>query len=415
MLWNFCNFATMNSAQLYPLLLCLSSGITMCLLVASSIFLLRHHRSHQFQRAFAFTMLMLSIGFFNNFIVLTISDESTAAFVNMLLILYDYIVVGGYMIFVVTLVFPERFSTWRLALFEIPYIFAIALYAFTRSPFVYPTVQIYTFVASSILLVWLVYSIRKYNRMLLDNVGDIEHLNLNWAVVLIVLMYVVQLLWAVESLSNQSWFTVPTADSNLLFDTLWCFITIAYVLFILRKIIKQQVFTVEPATDNTIRNQETRTTIDEQAEDYYKILNNIDIESFIRENKYHLDTSLTLQKLATHLGTNRQYLSNYINRVKQKTFYEYINEFRLEDAKRLLDSWNNEQGRSMEDIATMSGFNSYATFLRQFVKKYGESPSQYLKESKKQASSVSWGGGDYQLVTYNIKHCLLKFQLTINA
>ena len=383
MLWNFCNFATMNSAQLYPLLLCLSSGITMCLLVASSIFLLRHHRSHQFQRAFAFTMLMLSFGFFNNFIVLTISDESTAAFVNMLLILYDYIVVGGYMIFVVTLVFPERFSTWRLALFEIPYIFAIALYAFTRSPFVYPAVQIYTFVASSILLVWLWYSIKKYNRMLLDNVGDIEHLNLNWAVVLIVLMYVVQLLWAVESLSNQSWFTVPTADSNLLFDTLWCFITIAYVLFILRKIIKQQVFTVEPASDNTISNQETRTTIDEQAEDYYKILNNIDIENLIKENKYHLDTSLTLQKLATLLGTNRQYLSNYINRVKQKTFYEYINEFRLEDAKRLLDSWNNEQGRSMEDIATMSGFNSYATFLRQFVRKYGESPSQYLKESKR--------------------------------
>ena len=383
MLWNFCNFATMNSAQLYPLLLCLSSGITMCLLVASSIFLLRHHHSHQFQRAFALTMLMLSIGFFNNFIVLTISDESTAAFVNMLLILYDYIVVGGYMIFVVTLVFPERFSTWRLALFEIPYIFAIALYAFTRSPFVYPAVQIYTFVASSVLLVWLVYSIRKYNRMLLDNVGDIEHLNLNWAVVLIVLMYVVQLLWAGESLSNQSWFSVPTADSNLLFDTLWCFITIAYILFILRKIIQQQVFAIEPATDNNIPAQETQATIDEQAEDYYKILNNIDIEGFIRENKYHLDTSLTLQKLATHLGTNRQYLSNYINRVKQKTFYEYINEFRLEDAKRLLDSWNNEQGRSMEDIATMSGFNSYATFLRQFVKKYGESPSQYLKESKK--------------------------------
>ena len=373
----------MNSAQLYPLLLCLSSGITMCLLVASSIFLLRHHHSHQFQRAFALTMLMLSIGFFNNFIVLTISDESTAAFVNMLLILYDYIVVGGYMIFVVTLVFPERFSTWRLALFEIPYIFAIALYAFTRSPFVYPAVQIYTFVASSVLLVWLVYSIRKYNRMLLDNVGDIEHLNLNWAVVLIVLMYVVQLLWAGESLSNQSWFSVPTADSNLLFDTLWCFITIAYILFILRKIIQQQVFAIEPATDNNIPAQETQATIDEQAEDYYKILNNIDIEGFIRENKYHLDTSLTLQKLATHLGTNRQYLSNYINRVKQKTFYEYINEFRLEDAKRLLDSWNNEQGRSMEDIATMSGFNSYATFLRQFVKKYGESPSQYLKESKK--------------------------------
>lgn len=382
MLWNFCNFATMNSAQLYPLLLCLSSGITMCLLVAGSIFLLRHHRSHQFQRAFAFTMLMLSIGFFNNFIVLTISDENTAAFVNMLLILYDYIVVGGYMIFVVTLVFPERFSTWRLALFEIPYIFAIALYAFTRSPLVYPAVQIYTFVASSILLVWLVYSIRKYNRMLLDNVGDIEHLNLNWAVVLIVLMYVVQLLWAGESLSNQSWFSVPTADSNLLFDTLWCFITIVYVLFILRKIVQQQVLVDEPSPSQT--NSEKDSLLpDETTEGYYKVLNTIDIDNLIREKQYYLDTALTLQKLATHLGTNRQYLSNFINREKQKTFYEYINDFRVEAAKHLLDGWSNGNEHSMEDLAAMSGFNSYSTFLRQFVKKYGVSPSQYLKESNK--------------------------------
>jgi AraC-like DNA-binding protein len=88
---------------------------------------------------------------------------------------------------------------------------------------------------------------------------------------------------------------------------------------------------------------------------------------------------LTLQKLATLLGTNRQYLSNYINREKQKTFYEYINDFRLEEAKKLLDNWDVERRHSMDDVATLSGFNSYATFLRSFVKKYGESPSKYLK------------------------------------
>ena len=88
---------------------------------------------------------------------------------------------------------------------------------------------------------------------------------------------------------------------------------------------------------------------------------------------------MTLQKLASHLGTNRQYLSNYINREKQKTFYEYINDFRLEEAKSLLDTYGTEHQHSIEDIATLAGFNSYSTFLRTFVKKYGESPSKYLK------------------------------------
>ena len=218
--------------------------------------------------------------------------------------------------------------------------------------------------------------------MLLDNVGDIEFLNLRWAIVLIVLLYVVQLLWAVESLSNQSWFTVPTADSNLLFDTLWCFITIVYVLFILRKIVQQQVLVDEPSPSQTSSEKDSLLP-DETTEGYYKVLNTIDIDNLIREKQYYLDTALTLQKLATHLGTNRQYLSNFINREKQKTFYEYINDFRVEAAKCLLDGCSNGNEHSMEDLASMSGFNSYSTFLRQFVKRYGVSPSQYLKESNK--------------------------------
>ena len=369
----------MNSSYFYPLLLCLASGFTMCLLIVSSIFLFLRHRSYQFQRVFAVVMLMLAVGFANNFWVLAFSEGSTAVYINMLLILYDYLIVGGYMIFVVTLVFPGLYKIWQLSLIEIPYLVAIILFAVTQSPLVYPVTQIYTFVASTVLLVWLLYSIKKHNRMLLDNVGDIEHFNLNWAAVLIVLMYMVQLLWAVESLSNQSWFTVPTADSNLLFDTLWCFITIVYVLLILRKIIQQQVLTDESVSSNT-----TEQEILSPNEEYYKVLSNIDVDNLIREKQYYLDTSLTLNKLAIHLGTNRQYLSNYINREKKKTFYEYINDFRMEAAKRLLDEWNQEQELSMEDIAAMSGFNSYSTFLRQFVKKYGETPSNYLRYNKLQ-------------------------------
>ncbi len=67
--FKFCNFADMNSAQFYPLLLCLASGFTMCLLVAVGIYLLHRHGTYQFQRAFAVVMLMLSVAFFNNFLV----------------------------------------------------------------------------------------------------------------------------------------------------------------------------------------------------------------------------------------------------------------------------------------------------------------------------------------------------------
>ena len=106
------------------------------------------------------------------------------------------------------------------------------------------------------------------------------------------------------------------------------------------------------------------------------------MESIILEKRYYQDNTLTLQKLAQSLGTNRQYLSNYINQEMHKSFYDYINDFRLTEAKSLLDGKDGENQHSLEEISMMSGFNSYATFLRSFKKKYGQTPSQYLSKKK---------------------------------
>ena len=364
----------MNTGIFYLLLLCFVSGFTQCMLIGCSILLLRQHSTYQFQRAFAIVLLMLSVGFLNNFVVSACSNMESAEFINTLLVLYDYVIVGGFMFFIVSLVFPSRYNTLQLSMFEIPYVIAIILYIITRSHLIYPVVQIFTLTVSTFLLIWLSCSIKKYNKMLRDNMGNIEYFDLHWGTILMVLLYIVQLIWAVESLSQHNWFTVSVADRNLIFDTIWCFITMAYVVLIMNKIILQQVFVV-PAQDNTTTDNPEETP----SEEYYKILNNSDIDLDINTNKYYLDATLTLQKLATHLGTNRQYLSNYINRVKGKTFYEYINDFRLEEAKNILDNWDNEHPRSMDDIAALSGFNSYSTFLRSFVKKYDVSPSKYLK------------------------------------
>lgn len=364
----------MNTGIFYLLQLCFVSGFTQCMLIGCSILLLRQHSTYQFQRAFAIVLLMLSVGFLNNFVVSACSNMESAEFINTLLVLYDYVIVGGFMFFIVSLVFPSRYNTLQLSMFEIPYVIAIILYIISRSHLIYPVVQIFTLTVSTFLLIWLSCSIKKYNKMLRDNMGNIEYFDLHWGTILMVLLYIVQLIWAVESLSQHNWFTVSVADRNLIFDTIWCFITMAYVVLIMNKIILQQVFVV-PAQDNTTTDNPEETP----SEEYYKILNNSDIDLDIKTNKYYLDATLTLQKLATHLGTNRQYLSNYINRVKGKTFYEYINDFRLEEAKNILDNWDNEHPRSMDDIAALSGFNSYSTFLRSFVKKYDVSPSKYLK------------------------------------
>ena len=370
----------MDTDSFYILLLCFVSGMTQCFLTSCGIYMLLRHRNYQFQRIFAVVLILHGFGFFNNFVVLACSEQPYSEFLNALLVLFDYVIVGGYMMFVVSLVFPNRYKTRQLLLLVIPYLIAMLLFAFSRNPKVLTVVQIYTFAVSLALLVYLFLSIRKHTRMLLDNVGDLEYFDLRWSNILIVLYFAFQLLWTIESMSQQSWFTEPSAERNLLFDTFYCLICIGIVVYVMHKLIHQQVFTISTADECENEPQEPTTTMPQP--NAGKPLIGCDIDKVMSENRYYQDNTLTLQKLAQHLGTNRQYLSNHINQELHTTFYDYINDFRLKEVKALLDSKDTESQHSLEDLAMMAGFNSYATFLRSFKKKYRQTPSQYLTEKK---------------------------------
>ena len=374
-------FAAVNNDMFYLLLLCLASGFTQAVLICSGIYMLRHHRDYLFQRIFAAVLIMHSFGFFNNFVVASCWNLPCSHFINTLLVLYDYVIVGGYMMFAVSLVFPNRYSLRQLSLMEVPFLAALIVFAVTGSPVLYPIIQIFTLTASTALLIFLESSVRKHTDMLHDNVGDLERFDLRWSAILLIVLFAVQLLWAFESVSQKTWFSVTTANWNLLFDTLYCLLTIVFVVFVMQRIIRQKVFVVYPEENETT---ELEQPVEEALSDgiqapYHKILLQHNIEEIIHEKKYYLETDLTLQKLAKYLGTNRQYLSNYINQEMHKTFYDFINDFRLEEAKRLLDAQSGDQFYSMEEIAMMSGYNTYSTFLRSFKKKYGQSPRDYLK------------------------------------
>lgn len=371
-------FADMNSDSFYILLLCFVSGFTQCMLMDCGINMLRHHREYQFQRVFALVVILHSIGFFNNFVVLACRNLPFSEFLNSLLLLFDYVIVGGYMMFGVSLVFPDRFTKWQLLLIEVPFVAAMLLFGITQNPMIIMVVQVFTVIASLVLMIYLEYSIKRHTKMLLENLGNIEYFDLRWGAILIALYFGVALVWAFESVSQRDWFTAPVVGINLLFDTIYCLIIVAVVLFAVRKMVRQKVFVVTEDENETEKgNALESNTIQQSKPPIYS-----DLDKTMLEKRYYQDNTLTLQKLAQHLGTNRQYLSNYINQEKHETFYDYINDFRLTEAKAMLDGKGTDNQHSLEDISVMSGFNSYATFLRSFKKKYGQTPSQYLTEKK---------------------------------
>ena len=91
--------------------------------------------------------------------------------------------------------------------------------------------------------------------------------------------------------------------------------------------------------------------------------------------KPFLDNSLTVKDLSDQLNMSEKHLSFLINKVLGKHFYDYINHYRIEEAKVLLK----DKDLHIQEIMYKVGFNSKSSFNTAFKKKTQKTPSQFRK------------------------------------
>lgn len=100
----------------------------------------------------------------------------------------------------------------------------------------------------------------------------------------------------------------------------------------------------------------------------------------VMENqKMYLDESLTIHSLANKLNTNSKYLSKLINTEFEKSFVVFVNEYRINEAKKLLIDEKNKN-LTIEGVGYEAGFKSKSAFNSAFKKITGDTPSSYLKK-----------------------------------
>lgn len=102
------------------------------------------------------------------------------------------------------------------------------------------------------------------------------------------------------------------------------------------------------------------------------------LEQLMQGQKAYCENLLTKERVAEILQTNRTYLSQVINEVYGKSFTQYINDLRIEEAIRRLDNPSNR--RALRLIGQDLGFNSPTTFNTQFQQRTGMTPSQYRQK-----------------------------------
>ena len=113
------------------------------------------------------------------------------------------------------------------------------------------------------------------------------------------------------------------------------------------------------------------------AEECRRIQNTL--EETMRKAKPYRNPDLKIADLATMTGVTSHALSYFFNQYLKKNYYDYINEYRVEEFKRLIVDEQYAK-YTLEALAEVCGFSSRASFFRYFKKVAGITPSEYIKQ-----------------------------------
>ena len=199
---------------------------------------------------------------------------------------------------------------------------------------------------------------RRYVRYIRENYSNIDNIDIKW------LNYVMMI-----SISGQIIWVIATFNPTFQVDIIYYISLIVMYQIVLDHCLQQKPIKIEEPEQPDVTPQ--LTTPKE-----YVFAGKM--EAMVENQQLYLNKDLTLTDIARSVQTNRTYLSDYFTRVKQQTFYDYINQLRIEQMA--IPMLQQHPEYTIDYIATESGFNSISTFRRAFTKITGKSPGQYRAE-----------------------------------
>lgn len=102
------------------------------------------------------------------------------------------------------------------------------------------------------------------------------------------------------------------------------------------------------------------------------------LDSIYSHVRKEFQRSIPLSEVADMVSMTEQAFSRYFKNKTGKTFTQFVNEYRLVHACKLLS----ERHLSITDTCYESGFNNFSHFSKKFKAFTGKSPSQYRNELK---------------------------------
>jgi AraC-like DNA-binding protein len=226
--------------------------------------------------------------------------------------------------------------------------------------------------------------LRKYRKGMVNQFSNTEKINFNWLLYLIVWM---AFIWGVVLVLH---------DDKLIFAAAALFVLwLGYFGIKQVQVFSTPVVTGQNSAEALVEEEEqppcapVEGNTDTGAMKANKAILNEEVAGVIlervfkllKEEKLFTDPELTLNQLAKAVGVHPNTVSQVINSLENKSFYDLVNELRVEEFKRLA-SLNSAGQFTFLGLAYDSGFNSKASFNRNFKKYTGLTPTEYFSRKE---------------------------------
>lgn len=267
-------------------------------------------------------------------------------YLSNILILIDMTAIPAGCFFVVELLNSGWCTLRRTIILTSPFLISIIAYIFTEAEWIVDASFIFAGCYTTLFFTHILYLVRRYNRLLVDNFSNVEYLHVRWLKRVTFMFAMCCATWIVSCVYS-SW--IVDSTYQLLLMLMW--IVVMYYAD------KQQPI------------EDVHTLFADANAPANGALGHFPInrlKELMNEEHVWMNPQLSLSDLATLVGTNRTYLSNYLNQTLNTTFYDYINHYRLEAALKYLE--DRDSTATVTEIAEACGFNSLSTFRRVFMR-----------------------------------------------
>lgn len=213
----------------------------------------------------------------------------------------------------------------------------------------------------------------KYRKKIKQTFSNIEKINLSW------LMYIVggtAIIWTIVVLSYI--FVFLSGDDPQFGAAIYLSMAVFNFLLGYKSLRQPQIIYVEPEKEEEEKHESYKKS--GLSEDLVKD-SIIKLNHVMLEQKPHLNSELKLPELAEMVGVSNHNLSEIINRHMGQTFYDYVNAFRVEEVKKLIQE-DKESRFTILALGYDAGFSSKSAFYTAFKKATGITPAQFRNDAR---------------------------------